>query len=104
MPFQHPRSLLGYAPSPQPQTVYSGPDVPTAYDPNWQYLKNLIADQIAWYMRQPEWQNFQTYASLFPKIATPGVPVAVVNAALQAVGKPIATKSLPSPLQSLGSL
>lgn len=79
-----PHLLPGYKPSPQKPTMYSGPDVPTTYDPDWQHFTNLTPGQIAWFQTQPEWQNFLSYVALSPKTATVGVPIAVVNAALAA--------------------
>lgn len=79
-----------YKPTIEPNRTYSGPDVPIAYDQNWQYFTNLTKDQIAWFQAQPEWANFKAYVALSPKTATVGVPTAVVNAALQAVGQPLA--------------
>ncbi len=81
--------------------IYSGPDVPTTYNPDWQYFKNLTPAQIGWFQAQPEWQNFLAYVALSPKTATVGVPPAVVNSALQAAGKPVSVTPLPSPPQPL---
>lgn len=91
-----PRPNLG-PPSPQPIIIYSGPATPTAYDPNWQYFTNLTPDQIAWFQAQPEWQNFLAAVALSPTTATAAMPVATVNAALQAAGKALATTPLPLP-------
>lgn len=44
------------------QMRYSGPPVPTAYDPNWQKYTNLTKPQIAWFQAQP--QDLITYATL----------------------------------------
>jgi hypothetical protein len=87
----------GYKSSPQPVTIYSGPSVPIAYDPNWQFFTNLTPAQIAWFQAQPEWQNFLQYFALSPTTATAGVPVAVVNTALQAANIPL----VPQPVSVL---
>jgi hypothetical protein len=52
------RQKPGYTPSPQKPTVYNGPVVPVAYDPDWQHFKNLTPAQIAWFQAQPEWAAF----------------------------------------------
>lgn len=44
--------------APQPKMIYDGPEVPTAFDPNWQYFTNLTPNQIAWFQAQPEWNSF----------------------------------------------
>lgn len=41
-----------------PEPIYTGPDVPVSYDPNWQMFTNLTTDQIAWFQAQPEWKSF----------------------------------------------
>lgn len=46
--------------------MYSGPEIPTAFDPNWQSFVNLTPDQIAWFQAQPEWRNFLASAELNP--------------------------------------
>lgn len=85
----HPLDNPNYKPSPQPITTYSGPAIPSAYDPNWQYFNNLTSDQIAWFKAQPEWQNFVAYVQLNPTAATinAGVSAATINAALAAAGQ-----------------
>ncbi len=50
-----PRIPPGYKPYPQKPTIYTGPDVPTAYNPNWQYFTNLTPAQIAAFQAFPEW-------------------------------------------------
>lgn len=76
-------------PSPQKPTIYSGPNTPTAFDPDWQRFTNLNADQIAWFQAQPEWQNFLAYVALSPATAEASASVSVVNSALQSAGQPI---------------
>lgn len=68
--------------NPQPNRIYAGPVVPTAYDQNWQYYTNLTPAQIAWFQAQPEWGDFKAYVALSPKTATVATPVAVVNSTL----------------------
>lgn len=80
---------------PPPIRTYTGSATPAAYDPNWQYFTNLTPDQIAWFQAQPEWQNFLSYRALSPKTTPIGVPVAVVNSALQAVNKTLAITAKP---------
>ncbi len=46
-----------YRPSPQKPTIYSGPAVPAAYDPDWQYFTNLTPVQIAVFQSFPEWDQ-----------------------------------------------
>lgn len=90
-----------YKPSP-PNRTYSGPMVPTAYDPNWQIYNNLTADQIAWFRAQPEWHNFVAWVALDPAKATihaDAPDAATINAALQTAGQTISVTPLPSPLQ-----
>lgn len=77
-----PKDNPNYQPSPQPNRIYSGPDVPTVYDPKWQYFTNLTAAQIAWFQARPEWQNFVSYVSISPKTAMAATPVSVVSGAL----------------------
>ncbi len=78
--------------------TYSGPAVPIAYDENWQKFVNLTPAQIAWFEAQPEWHNFLAYVALSPQTATVGVPPAVVNAALQAVGNVPVPPGIVTPL------
>ena len=59
-----------YKPSPQIPTIYTGPDIPTAYDANWQYFTNLTSDQIAWFQAQPEWAAFVATQPATPFSAT----------------------------------
>jgi hypothetical protein len=40
--------------TPPPPTIYTGPAVPTAYNPNWGRFKNLTEAQVAWFQSQPE--------------------------------------------------
>lgn len=90
-----PPGFLKSKPSPQPNKIYAGPNVPGAYDSNWQYFTNLKPAQIAWFQAQPEWQNFLAYVALSPKAAAVATPVAVVNSALTAVGiAPMAIKPI----------
>lgn len=86
---------------PQKPRVYSGPDTPAAYNEDWQYFTNLTPDQIAWFQAQPEWQNFLAYVALSPFTATAAVPVAVVNATLQAAGQPVIQPIQPKPIIAL---
>lgn len=86
------KKIPNYQPSPQPSRIYSGPAIPVSYDSNWQYFTNLTLDQIAWFQAQPEWQNYIAYVALSPKTAQAGVPIAVVNATLQAVGQVVISK------------
>lgn len=55
---------------PPPPPRYTGPTIPTAYDPNWQLFVNLTPAQIAWFQAQPEWQTFLTYVAQNPAQAT----------------------------------
>lgn len=76
----------GYQPSPQRVTVYTGPAVPTVYDPNWQFLTNLTFAQKSWFEAQPEWQDFLAFAAANPTAASPGMSVSAVSAGLGAFG------------------
>lgn len=75
-----------YKPSPQPVRIYSGPIVPNAYDPNWQYFTNLTKDQIAWFQAQPEWSDFVAYVAAAGPSATinANVTTATINATISA--------------------
>lgn len=75
--------------SPQPNRTYSGPDVPTAYDPNWQFFNNLTFQQVEWFQAQPEWQNFTAWVALNPATATinANVAAATIDNALSVAGK-----------------
>ncbi len=46
-----------YKPSVQKPTIYTGPDLPITYDPDWQYFTNLTAAQIAAFQAFPEWEQ-----------------------------------------------
>jgi hypothetical protein len=63
--FLHPRWTPGYVSSPQKSTLYTGPDVPTAYDPDWQHFTSLTPDQIAWFQAQPEWATVVANSTAF---------------------------------------
>lgn len=82
-----------HLPSPQKIKIYSGPDVPTSYDVDWQHFTNLTSAQIAWFKAQPEWANFLAYVALSPTAAVAGAPTKAVNAALQAAGLTIRTNT-----------
>lgn len=85
MPTQTP-GFLKSKPSPQPNKIYGGPDVPLVYDSNWQYFTNLTPAQIAWFQAQPEWRNFTSWVALSPAAATlnANVSPAEITAALSA--------------------
>lgn len=77
-----------------PNRTYSGPEIPTAYDPNWQIYNNLSPAQIAWFQAQPEWQNFLSYVALNPVTATinANVSTVTINNALAAANIGLASK------------
>lgn len=91
-PLGRPRDNPNYQPSPQPVTVYSGPDVPVAYDPNWQLYRNLTEDQKAWFRAQPEWGDFLAAVALSPATATVAMSAAQVNSVLQTAISPAINK------------
>lgn len=84
-PIQNPN----YKPSPQPNRIYSGPEVPTAYDPNWQLFTNLTPNQIAWFQSQPEWGDFVSWVAAVGPDATTNseVSAASITAALLSIRK-----------------
>ena len=63
-------SLKNFTRKPPHVRIYTGPDIPTAYDPAWQYFTNLTSDQVSWFQAQPEWQNFLSYVAIDKSAAT----------------------------------
>lgn len=85
-----------------PNQVLSGLNgaMPTVYHTAWQTFTDLNDDQKAWYMAQPEWTNFLSWAALDPVKATiqaDAPSAAVINAALQTSGQHVAVNPTPLP-------
>lgn len=76
----------GFTPPPPKVTIYTGPAVPVAYDPNWQLFTNLKPEQVAWFQAQPEWADFVAWVALNPVTATINAQVspAAISSALAA--------------------